>query len=611
MHRFNRSRGGRLFLVPAAVVLLALGLAGAGLAAKKSNGHFKADSFKAKVKHRVLFVTGDDAGSSIALRLAARNPNVLQIDVGDDGTADDSIRRESFDRIQVDAGGGRDTVRMDESNGIFTDTEQTTIDGGDGNDRLLGGSGAEAFIGGGGDDFVDGNRGNDSAALGAGDDEFHWDPGDGSDTVEGREGHDVLDFAGANVDEKVDLSANGPRLRFFRNVANVTMDTDGVEQVKFQALGGVDNVTVHDLSATDVTEVDTDLAATLGGTAPDGAADLVTVQGTDGADAIQALGQAGSTSVVGLSALVRIDHADPTLDKLSMESAGGDDTVSATTLRTDAIKLSVDGGPGADTMLGGDGADVFIGSDGNDFVDGNRGDDLGLMGAGDDTFQWDPGDGNDTIEGQDGVDTMLFNGANIAEKVELSANGPRLRFTRDIATITMDTNDLERVIFRALGGADTVTVNDLSGTDVTDVRAELAAAAGGGDGAADSVIVRGTNGDDVVSTSGDANATRVGGLASAVTIVGAEADRDLLRIEGLAGDDVLEAQDLAANAIGLALDGAEGNDVLIGGSGADSLSGGPGDDVLIGGPGADRFACGDGADVVLGDGTDTVAADCE
>ena len=49
-----------------------------------------------------------------------------------------------------------------------------------------------------------------------------------------------------------------------------------------------------------------------------------------------------------------------------------------------------------------------------------------LMGAGDDTFVWNPGDGSDTIEGQDGNDTMQFNGANINEKIDLSANGDRV-----------------------------------------------------------------------------------------------------------------------------------------------------------------------------------------
>ena len=107
------------------------------------------------------------------------------------------------------------------------------------------------------------------------------------------------------------------------------------------------------------------------------------------------------------------------------------------------------------------------------------------MGNGDDTFVWDPGDGSDIVEGQNGADTMLFNGAGGPEQVDLSANGNRLRFFRTQGTITMDTAGVERVDFNALGGADLVTVNDLSGTDVSKVNVDLAGALGGatGDGA--------------------------------------------------------------------------------------------------------------------------------
>ena len=58
-------------------------------------------------------------------------------------------------------------------------------------------------------------------------------------------------------------------------------------------------------------------------------------------------------------------------------------------------------------------------------------------------FQWDPGDGSDTVEGQDGTDTMLFNGSNIGEVFDASANGGRLRFTRNVGAIVMDANDVE------------------------------------------------------------------------------------------------------------------------------------------------------------------------
>ena len=53
------------------------------------------------------------------------------------------------------------------------------------------------------------------------------------------------------------------------------------------------------------------------------------------------------------------------------------------------------------------------------------------------------------LEGQDGFDTMLFNGANIAEEITISANGERATFFRDVANVTMDLNDMESIDFNA------------------------------------------------------------------------------------------------------------------------------------------------------------------
>jgi hypothetical protein len=124
-------------------------------------------------------------------------------------------------------------------------------------------------------------------------------------------------------------------------------------------------------------------------------------------------------------------------------------------------------------------------------------------------------------EGQSGADTLRFNGANAAERVELSANGHRLRFFRDVAKITMDTAGVERVDFNALGGADLVTVNDLSATDVRAVNVDLAGTLGGatGDGQADQVVVKGSNGNDAIDVSGDAAEVKVSGLAATVAIL--------------------------------------------------------------------------------------------
>src|SRR4029453_14913873 len=161
----------------------------------------------------------------------------------------------------------------------------------------------------------------------------------------------------------------------------------------------------------------------------------------------------------------------------------------------DSISLDENNGalPSAH-LFGGAGNDTLTGGSGNDLVNGGDGDDVAFMGAGNDTFVWNPGDDNDTIEGQGGTDTMVFNGANIPEIIHISANGGRGRFTRNIATVTMDLNDVEQIDFNALGGADTITVNDLSGTDVVAVNLNLAGAGGGGDVAGGVVIGKGTNG---------------------------------------------------------------------------------------------------------------------
>ena len=89
-----------------------------------------------------------------------------------------------------------------------------------------------------------------------------------------------MQFNGANVNENIDLSANGSRLRLFRDVGNVTMDVNGVEQVNVVALGGADTITVNDLSGTGVTDVNLDLAGTPGSGTGDGQADTVIVNGT-------------------------------------------------------------------------------------------------------------------------------------------------------------------------------------------------------------------------------------------------------------------------------------------------------------------------------------------
>ena len=535
---------------------IAAGQGNAAPADKASNAPGHATFKHPKLKHGLLTVNGTEASDKIALRLQAGNAAILQVDVGDDGSADFSFERREIAKIAVDARPGDDLLRVDDSNGPFTDSIPTTLDGGAGNDTLGGGAGAEILLGGDGNDSIDGNGGADTAVLGAGDDTFVWDPGDGSDVIEGQDGTDTMVFNGAAGDEQVTLSANGTRLKFFRVQANITMDTAGVERVDFNALGGADLVTVNDLSATDLTAVNVDLASSLGGTAGDGQADRVVVNATDGDDSINVSGDAGGIKASRLATTVNILHPEAG-DRLDVNALAGRDSIDASGLAAGTIQLFLDGGAADDRLAGGQGNETLLGGDGNDSVDGNGGNDRAALGSGDDTFVWDPGDGSDTIEGDAGADTMLFNGAAGDEQVTLSANGTRLKFFRVQANITMDTAGVERVDFNALGGADLVTVNDLSGTDVTAVNVDLAGTLGGvsGDGQPDRVVVNATNGDDAINVNGDAGGVKESGLAAGVKILHSDAANDRLEINTLDGRDSVDSSGLAAGAIQLFVDG--------------------------------------------------------
>lgn len=409
---------------------------------------------------------------------------------------------------------------------------------------LFGGAGNDTLVGGSGADLLFGQAGND-VLVGKGGNDFLFG-GDGTDNLTGGAGDDQV-FGQAGNDMMVWNPGDG---------------TDLNE-------GGDGN-------------------------------DTVVVNGGNGAESFTATAN---------GARVRFNRTDPapfsidigTSETLVVNANGGGDKFSAGNGLATLIQVVVDGGAGNDTLTGGDGNDVLMGGDGNDFINGGRGNDLVLMGAGDDTFQWNPGDGSDTVDGMAGQDKMVFNGANVNERVDISANGSHVRFSRDVATVTMDLNGIEDLDFNALGGADTITVNDLTGTDLTNVNLNLAGSAGGGDGAADNVIINGTVGDDFIAAFGDANGVSVVGLATEVHITGAEAANDRLTIKALAGDDIVEASALAANAILLTLDGGEGDDILIGGAGNDTLLGAAGDDILIGGPGQDLLDGGPGSNTLFQD----------
>ncbi len=334
----HRIPGARPLAVTAgAAAALAIGLATAGPATPAGAAQPPA----ARVANDTLTVTGTSHGDRIALRLAPGAPGTMQVDLNDDGIAEQSFDRATFSRIEVFARSGSDQFRVDQANGAID--EPATVDGGSGDDVLNGGDGIELFIAGSGTDTVDGNRGNDTAVLGSGTDTFRWDPGDGSDVVEGRSGTDTLDFNGAGVDENMSLSPNGGRSLFLRDIANIRMDMDGVERLDLAALGGADTFTVEDMSGTDFRQADVDLSGPAGG--GDGQADIVTIKGTDGPDRIDVEADGAAVAVNGLKTGVRITGSE-TSDRLQVDARGGNDDVDVEQAAFALIGVAVDLGSG-------------------------------------------------------------------------------------------------------------------------------------------------------------------------------------------------------------------------------------------------------------------------
>jgi Ca2+-binding RTX toxin-like protein len=165
-----------------------------------------------------------------------------------------------------------------------------------------------------------------------------------------------------------------------------------------------------------------------------------------------------------------------------------------------------------------------------------------------------------------------------------------------------------------------VTLDDLTGTGVQELRADLAAVRGGAapDVGTDKVILNGSAKDEIASVlGGGTGSTFVLGLPTFVTIQHGDPAHDELTVSTLAGDDRIDASSLASS-LNVVEDGGAGDDdlfgsnvadVQLGGDGADFVDGNRGDDVARLGDGNDTFSwqAGDGGDTVEGqEGTDAV-----
>ncbi len=528
-----------------------------------------------------LAVTGDGAADQITLRLSA--PDVLQVNGS-------TFNRTTFSRIAVRPGAGADEVRIDESGGVFTDTEITTIETGAGADVVSGGSGAEVIVTGDDGDFVSPGAGDDAVQLGAGDDTVLQHEGDARDLIEGQAGLDTLRVLGTGQAEEFTVQAFGNRALFTRDTSAARADVAGVETAEVNAAAGGDLIDVGNLEGTGIVRVDADAGVA------DGARDQIAFLGRATVESISVTALDDVVQVFGAIKL-HVENAAALDDRLTLFGSGGSDSIVLQNAVAPRIGITLDGGAGSDTLVGNSGTEVLRGGPGFDVADGGFGDDVIDLGDGDDLAHWSPGDGNDIIEGGSGAaDQLRYDGNAAAEKLTLMANGARARFTRDLESVVLDMAGIERIDALARSGADRITVGDLTGTGITTVKAEVGNF--GGDNATDEVTVTGTAVNDQLTVTAPVTVGRV-------SVANAEA-RDKLTINGLGGDDVIDTRAVPGTGVRVQADGGDGADTLLGGAGDDVHIGGNGSDVLFTGSGDNVALGGAGDDVLRGEEGDDV-----
>jgi Ca2+-binding RTX toxin-like protein len=250
---------------------------------------------------------------------------------------------------------GNDTI--DASNGVMNSLV-IELNGGIGDDviigsasaeTLLGGDGSDNLTGGGGNDLVDGQDGDDVLRGGEGNDTVNG--GDGNDNLFGDDGNDLLD--GGFGDDFVDGGNDDDTL-----------------------LGGFGNDALIGSFGNDSLNGGIGRDFLAGGTGDD------TLDGGRNNDTLR--GHAGNDKLIG-------NHGDD-----SISGDGGDDEIV--------------GGDGNDTLFGGNGNDGLAGNDGDDFIQGDAGEDTIVGGDGNDNLVG--GANRDILLGGDGADTLNGNGGN-------------------------------------------------------------------------------------------------------------------------------------------------------------------------------------------------------
>jgi Ca2+-binding RTX toxin-like protein len=488
--------------------------------------------------------------------------------------------------------GGNDLLTVYEFGG-----RTQILRGGDGNDTLLGSSDTTRTT-------LDGGAGDDSMVGGS----ATMTGGDGNDTLVGTSGIDLNDMTGGTGADRF-VFASADNFTFLRDFASgsdrLVLDGNG-----FAAIGG----------SGDLAAGDERFYAAAGATAAHDATDRIIFNTSTGDLYYDADGTGSATAQ-------RIAAVTGTLAATDITVING----------TTSGGQTINGTAGNDSLLGGPGDDTINGFAGNDTIDGAAGADSMTGGTGNDLYFVD-NSGDTVVELENaGIDEVRssidYTLADWVNNLTLTGDA---HFGTGNAIDNVIVGTAQSNVLDGAAGADTMNGglgdDDYHVDNVGDVLID----AGGLDGvftegvtswtlAAGFEVLWMSNATPAqVSATGNDLDNWIRTDFTATSFVDAGAGSDT--IYGSPGNDTIIAglgNDTIRGDFGNdSIDGGDGNDTIDAGFGADTVMGGAGDDfvyggrdgndTLLGGAGSDTLYGGFGADSINGgDGNDTLGAAAE
>jgi Ca2+-binding RTX toxin-like protein len=442
------------------------------------------------------------------------------------------------------------------------------LTGTDGADQIIGQWNADTIEAGAGDDLVNAGYGNDLICGGDGDDLLLGEGGD--DTMDGGNGSDTYQVSG--------------------NQAGGWSSFAGFDTYADTGALGTDRIVA--------TGADVDIGLRNFSTA------------SSGIEEIDASGATGTVRLVG-------DWSADTIDLRGVTVLGN---------------VVVDGYHGNDTLFGNDADNTLRGGGGDDSLDGGNGSDTYQV-SGNQAGGWSSFAGFDTYAdtGASGTDRIVATGADVdiglrsfsaTNGIEVIDASGATGTTRLLGDSSNDTLDLRGVTLAGnividgaygndvlygnnadntlRGGGGNDTMDGGNGSDTYQVTGNQA---GGWSSFAgfDTYADTGAAGSDrIVATGADVDiGLRSFSATNGIEVIDASGATGTTRLLGDSSNDTLDLRGvtLAGNIV---IDGAYGDDRLVGGITGDVLRGGSGNDLLVGGAGQDALDGGKGNDLLLG-----------